>query len=85
MPRRNTNRAGANVAATLDVRRRVADHDDVCAGDVDAQHVTSAALGDRRQLRTQLVVGAVRADDEHLRIDADCLELGARTLDEIPR
>jgi hypothetical protein len=81
---RNANSARADIASTLDIGWRIANHNDIPAPHIDAEQLSRTTLRDRRQFRPQFMIGSIRADHEHLRIDADCLEFGSRTVDQIP-
>lgn len=72
-----------NVSSAFDVRRRVADHDDVFSGNVDPEHLARATLCDRRELGPILMVGTKCANEKDIGIDADRLELCVRSFNEI--
>jgi hypothetical protein len=75
----------ANATTALDVGGRVSNDDHLPSGHIDAEAFAGAALRDRGELRSILVIRAERADHKELGIDADGAQLHPRPLDEIPR
>ena len=83
--RRDADCTRAYVASALNVSRRVADNDDMSAGNFDSEDLARATLSNRRKLGPKFIVRAERANCEHVGIDTNRLELRARSFDEIAR
>src|SRR5687767_38180 len=71
--------------ATLDVGGRVTDDDEILSVDVDAKLGSRPALGDRWQLRTELVIAPERADAKAIGIDPRRAKLRVCAFSQIPR
>src|SRR5918999_1736935 len=79
----HADRANSERSPTLDVGRRITDHDDVRSRQLDSQRLSGTALRNRRELRPILMVAAERTNPESLGIDTRCTQLRVGAFTEI--
>ena len=78
-------RARADRPSALDVRRRVADDEDVVARNLETEIFPRSALRERRKLAARVMIRSERAHAEAVDVDAGRLQLDRRTLAQISR
>src|SRR6476469_9296482 len=84
-PRGDGDRARTDRLSALDVRRRIADHEDLVARNLEAKILPRPALRERRKLAPRMMIRSEGTHAKAVDLDAGRLQLDRGALSQIPR